>query len=193
MTGAPEVKSWQEMRDWQIGLLERGSGATLAEWTERIREQAPGSEQELRDWLSGQGVQGYAQMLLVHETFGYPEFLLQSADELIDAQYEDRPGLRPVLDAVLLRAAELGEVTVQVRKTFVALVGPRRTFARVRPTTRTRLDVGLRIPSAEPDGRLLTAKGLGDGMDVRVPLTTVEEVDEPFAGLLRRAYDANAL
>ncbi|RFU85080.1 hypothetical protein DY218_19365 [Streptomyces triticagri] len=191
MATKPEVRSWQDMRDWQIGLLERNTGRTLASWTEAVRAQAPADEQQLRAWLENEGVRGYAQQLLVHETFGYPAFLLQSADALIDAQYADRPGLRPVLDAVLLRAAALPQVTVQARKTFVALVGPRRTFARVRPTTRTRVDVGLRLPDAVPGGRLLDAKGLGDGMDVRIAFSTADEVDDGFAGLLQRAYDAN--
>ena len=191
MPSEPEVKSWQEMRDWQVGLLERNSGRTLASWTRSIKERAPADEQQLRSWLEDEGVRGYAQQLLVHETFGYPEFLMQSADDLIDAQYADRPGLRPVLDAVLLQAAPLERVTLQVRKTFVALVGPRRTFARVRPTTRTRVDVGLRLPHAAPGGRLLSAKGLGDGMDVRIALSAVEAVDDEFAELLRRTYDAN--
>ncbi|MEU8620721.1 DUF5655 domain-containing protein [Streptomyces sp. NPDC048623] len=192
MARTPEVRSWQEMRTWQIGLLERATGQSLEAWTERVREQGPGTERALRDWLDGQGVRGYAQLLLVHETFGYPAFLLQSADDLIAGQYADRRALRPVLDAVLLRAAELPEVTVQTRKTFVALVGPRRTFARVRPTTRTRVDVGLRLPGVEPGGRLLVAKGLGDEMAVRVPLAGIGEVDDEFAGLLLRAYDANS-
>ncbi|RII08060.1 hypothetical protein DSC45_33815 [Streptomyces sp. YIM 130001] len=191
MAAKPEVKSWQEMRDWQVGLLERNTGRTLASWTRSVEERAPADEQQLRAWLEGEGVRGYAQQLLVHETFGYPDFLRQSADDLIDAQYADRPGLRPVLDAVLLHAAPLAQVTLQVRKTFVALVGPRRTFARARPTTRTRVDVGLRLPDAAPGGRLLSAKGLGDGMDVRVALSAVDEVDDEFAVLLRRTYAAN--
>lgn len=191
MAEKPKVRSWQEMRERQIGLLERSTGESLATWAERIRERSPDSEQELRDWLDEQGVRGYAQLLLVHETFGYPDFLRRSADELIDAQYADRPALRPVLDAVLLRAAELPEVTVQVRKTFVALVGPRRTFCRVRPTTRTRVDAGLRLPDAKPGGRLLPAKGMGDEMAVRIALTKVEDVDTEFTTLLHHAYNAN--
>ncbi|MER6128521.1 hypothetical protein ABT173_39355 [Streptomyces sp. NPDC001795] len=83
-------------------------------------------------------------------------------------------------------------MTVQARKTFVALVGPRRTFARVRPTTRTHVDVGLRLPGEAPGGRLLTAKGLGDEMELRVALAEVGDVDDAFAAVLRRAYDTNA-
>lgn len=187
---SPRVKSWEQMREWQIGLLER-TGSGLAEWNDRIRQHEFATEDDLRAWLKDNGVTGYAQMLLVHETFGYPEFLTKSADELIAAQYADRPALRPILDAILSRLTEVGEVTVQARKTFVALVAPRRTFARVMPTTRTRVDVSLRLPDGQPGGRLLAARAREEET-VRIPLTAPEEVDAEVIGLLRDAYRANA-
>jgi hypothetical protein len=82
-----------------VGLLER-SGADLPTWQARIAERKPADERELRTYLEDQGLRGYAQMLLVFETFGYPEFFTKSADDLIAAQYEDRAHLRPALDAV---------------------------------------------------------------------------------------------
>ena len=39
------------------------------------------------------------------ERFGYPDFFLSSADELIDGQYADRPQLRPIFDALIEAAA----------------------------------------------------------------------------------------
>ena len=83
------------------------------------------------------------------------------ADEPIDAQYADRPQLRPVLDAVLAALPALGQVTVQARKTLVSLVGPRRTFAVVQATTKNRVDLGLRLDNHEPGGRLLVARDIG--------------------------------
>jgi len=78
--------------------------------------------------LSAEGVTGYAQALLVWETFGYPGFLVADAEELIDRQYADRRQLRPVFDAVLAALPALpGPVTVQARGTLVSLVSPRRT------------------------------------------------------------------
>jgi hypothetical protein len=131
-------------------------------------------------------------MLLVMERFGYPEFMLASADELIDGQYADRPQLRPILDEILLRAADVGEVDVQARKTWVTLMTPKRSFALVRATTRDRVDVGLRLPDAMPGGRLLAAPGLGnDYVNVRLALRTVDEVDDAFVDFLRLAYEAN--
>jgi hypothetical protein len=65
------------------------------------------------------------------------EFLTAEADELIAGQYSDRPQLRPILDAVLATLPALGPLTVQARGTIVSLVTPRRTFAVVKPTTKS--------------------------------------------------------
>jgi hypothetical protein len=128
----------------------------------------------------------------VMERFGYPEFLTATADELVDAQYADRPQLRPVLDAVLAAASGVGEGHVQVRKGYVSLVGPRRTYAVVQASTRTRVDLGLRLPDREPAGRLLPARSIGNGAcTVRLALTTVSDVDDEVVALLAEAHAAN--
>lgn len=117
--------------------------------------------------------------------------LTAEADDLIAGQYRDRPRLRPVLDAVLAALPALGPVTVQARGTIVSLVTPRRTFAVVKATTKSRVDLGLRLDSTQPGGRLLPARDLG-AATVRIPLTAPDEVDDEVLGWLRRAYDENA-
>jgi hypothetical protein len=112
-------------------------------------------------------------------------------DELIDAQYADRPRLRPVLDAVLAALPALGQVTVQARKTMVSLVGPRRTFAVVQATTKNRVDLGLRLDNHKPGGRLLAARDIG-AANLRIPLTGPGDFDKEALGWLRRAYEENA-
>jgi len=127
------------------------------------------------------------------ERFGYPDFLLASADELLDGQYTDREGLRPILERVLAAGAGLGELHVQIRKTYVALVSGRRTFAVVKPTTRTRVDLGLRLDGQGPAGRLEAAKRLGnDTINVRIGLEAPGDVDDEVLDWLARAYAANA-
>ncbi|MQA88601.1 MAG: hypothetical protein GEV03_29325 [Streptosporangiales bacterium] len=180
------------MVEWSAGLLERRTGAGVAEWNRRVRDTGIGNEQELRAWLAERDVTGYAQMVLVMERFGYPDFLLATADELVDGQYADRPGLRPILDRVLAVAADVGEVQVQARKTYVTLATPRRQFALVKPTTKRRVDLGLRLEGQQPGGRLESGKLLGsDVMTVRIPLQTVDDVDDEVVDWLRRGYAAN--
>jgi hypothetical protein len=180
------------MRTWAAELLERKTGAGVEAWNRRIADLAPADEAELTVWLEGQGVTGYARWLLVRERFGYPEFLLASADELIEAQYSDRPQLRPILEAVLATAQSLGPVTVQARKTYVSLVTTRRTFAVVKATTLKRVDLGLRLDGQPPEGRLLVAKGLGnDTISLRIALAGPSDLDEEALCWLQRAYRAN--
>src|SRR2546422_9215353 len=92
------------------------------------------------------------------ERFGYPDFLLATADELIDGQYADRAQLRPIFDALIDAAAGLGPGTIQARKTYFSLVSPRRTFSRLPATTKKRLDLGLRVGRRKPKGRLQPSK-----------------------------------
>ena len=108
---------------------------------------------------------------------------------LVAKQYADRPGLRPILDAVLAAAAALGPATVEARVTVVSLVSPRRTFASIKATTKTRVDLGLRLENVTPEGRLQAARDLSSGtINVRIALAGPGEVDEEVTGWLRRAY-----
>jgi hypothetical protein len=174
-----------------IRVLEKQTGEGLDVWTRRISRQPAADEKSLRAWLAGQGVKGYAQSLLVMERFGYPDFLLATAGELIDQQYADRRNLRPIYDAVVEAASAVGEVAIQARKTYVSLVSPVRTFARVQPTTRKRVDLGLRIEGVPPAGRLQPSK-IHETMRLQISLTGPAQVDSEVESWLRRAYAENS-
>src|SRR5512133_2403277 len=146
------MRDWKEMRLMYARLLQERTGEDVDAWNQRIAREQLADEQQLRAWLTEQGVTGYAQSLLVMERFGYPAFFLASADELIEGQYADRPQLRPLFAALIDAAAGLGEVVIQTRKTSVSLVTPRRTFARIQPTTKHRVDVRLRLEKQQPGG-----------------------------------------
>ena len=189
-TGAP--LTWREMHDRTVRMLVERTGEDVEAWNRRVAEHDPPDEAALRAWLKTQGVTGYPQGLLVMERFGYPDFLLASADELIDGQYRDRPALRPILEAVVAAARTLGPVTVQARKTYVSLVGPRRTFAVVRPTTRQRVDLGLRIDGQAPEGRLQDGSRLANAaINLRIGLASPDDLDDQALGALGRAYQSN--
>ncbi|HEX2028056.1 MAG TPA: DUF5655 domain-containing protein [Nitriliruptorales bacterium] len=190
MSARPQAQDWTGMIDQSARLLQEQTGLGLSEWNERVRDSDITDEGNLEAWLVDRGITGYPLMILVMERFGYPDFMLASADDLIDGQYRDRPHLRPILDTVIEVATSVGDVTVQARKGYVSLVTPRRTFSMVRASTRQRVDLGLKLPGAQPVGRLLTAKGLPHG-NVRIALTDPAEVDDEVVRLLERSYAAN--
>ncbi|CAN5627257.1 hypothetical protein BH24ACT14_BH24ACT14_17750 [soil metagenome] len=188
-----QMRDWSGMQADSVRLLEQRTGQSLADWNRRIGETGIDSEPELRTWLAERGVTGYGQMILVMERFGYPDHFTSSADELVEGQYADRPVLRPILDRILVAAAGLDEVHVQARKTYVSLVSDRRQFAVVKPTTRDRVDLGLRLDGRQPEGRLQPARGLAnDTINVRVGLRGVDEVDDEVVTWLQAAYLHNS-
>jgi hypothetical protein len=186
-----DVRDWKgDMLAMADRLLKERTGEDFDTWKRRMETEKFDNEQELRAWLTSQGVTGYGQMLLVMERFGYPDFMVASADELIEAQYADCPQLRPILDAILTAAASLGSFTIQARKTFVALVTTRRTFARIQPTTKKRVDLALRIDGVEPGGRLQQSK-TQNSTPLLITLTSPDEVDDEVIDWLRKAYEGS--
>jgi len=186
-----EIRDWSGMQQMSARLLKERTGQDVETWNQRIKAQGFKDERQLRTWLTKEGVTGYAASLLVMERFGYPDFLLATADELIDGQYADRPQLRPIFEAIIDAAAGLGQVTVQARKTYVSLLSPRRTFARLQPTTKARLDLGLRLERQMPGGRLQKSK-IHETMPLQISLTTVDEVDDEVLEWLQKAYDESS-
>jgi hypothetical protein len=187
-----EVTAWARMRSWSQDLLVRRTGEGVEEWNRRVAGSGASTEAELRAWLAARDVTGYAQLLLVMERFGYPDFLTAEASELVDGQYADRPALRPVYERVVTLAAALDDVEVGARKTFVVLSTPRRKFAVIKAATKTRVDLGLRLDGVAPSGRLETAKPLrDDAMTVRIPLRSPDEVDDEVGQWLIRARDGS--
>ena len=173
-----------------VRILEKQTSEGLDTWNQRIRKASFVDERGLRTWLSEQGVKGYAQSLLVMERFGYPDFMLATADELIEKQYADRRHLRPVYNAIIMAAERCGELVIQARKTYVSLVAPRRTFARVQPA-KTRVDLGLRLENCDAGGRLEPSR-IHHTMSVQIALTAPHEVDAEVQRWLELAYIENS-
>jgi hypothetical protein len=176
------------MKDMSARLLKERTGEGVDEWNRRIKRERLDDEEALRVWLTKQGVTGYAQSFLVMERFGYPDFLLATADELIEGQYADRPQLRPIFDAIIDAASGLGNVTIQARKTYVSLVSARRTFARIQPTTKSRLDLALRLEGRKAVGRLRVSR-IHETTPLQIELSRRADVDSEVLRWLRRAYD----
>lgn len=187
------ARTWQTMVDNNHALLLRKSGHDAGWWAELARAAGLRNDAELRDWMRDKhGITGYARYAVSWEMFGYPEFMLRDADELIDAQYAGHPALRPIADAFLAWAAETEGVEIQLRKGYVSLHSPRRKFAQVTRANNTSVDVTLRL-DAPPAGRLTAVNvRAGDFFDRKVRLTSVEEVDDDVLDLLAKALHQNS-
>ncbi|MDR6416490.1 DUF5655 domain-containing protein [Pseudarthrobacter sulfonivorans] len=196
MPNTPEpqktAKTWKTMVDSNQALLVRKTGQDVAFWADRARNGGIKNDAELRAWMRDEhGVTGYAQYAVSWELFGYPDFMLRDADELIDGQYANHPELRPIADSLLAWASATEGVEIQMRKGYVSLHSPRRKFAQVTRTTNTAVDVALRL-DAPAEGRVEALKARADDPFVRrVRLTSAEQVDGELLDILALALDQN--
>ena len=184
------TRDWQQNRAMWVRVLEKQTNQKLDCWNQLIRDTPITDENDLRSWLTERGVTGYAQTLLVMERFGYPDFLTATADELIAQQYAGRSHLRAVYDAIINAATGCGEIIIQARKTYVSLVAPRRTFARIKPA-RKQVDLGLRLEQCETVGRIEPSR-IHHTMRIQIALTRPQDVDAEIHYLLAQAYLENS-
>jgi predicted transport protein len=176
-------------------LLER-TGKTLDQWVAYVKKAAPPPGKERRAWLKEQGL-----------TTNYADWIAASAEgkeigldnydpgALVEAMFSGpKAGLLPIYEKLLKLGLSLGkDVTASPGKTMVALYR-KRVFARITPTTRTRIDVQLALEeSTKPTARLKDIQDKSKNrINRQIGITSVAEIDDEVKKLLKRAYELEA-
>ena len=170
--------------------LEAKTGKTLAAWMKITRASGLEKHGQILKLLKDEhGVtHGFAN-LLAHETLssGTP---LEA--ELVEAQYAGKKAdLRPIYEALIAMISQFGkDVDVSPKKTYVSL-RRNKQFALIKPSTATRVDIGLNL-KGEPVGGRLEASGSFNSMcSHRVRVTSKSEVNAELRRWLKQAYSAS--
>ena len=184
-----------------IRALEKRSGISLDQWVERARE-GPEPEGARRQWLKEvHGLGTNFAWWITERTYGRgeddtdEEAYLRKAPEYVDSMYSGaKAGLKPIHDQIIGMALELGDdVKVCPCQTIVPLYR-NHVFAQIKPSTNKRIDLGFSLRGVEPSGRLLSTGGeaKGDRITHRIPLTSLDEIDDEVRRRLKAAYDKDA-
>jgi predicted transport protein len=178
-----------EMRDAILRRVPEKTGNTVEYWVELV--QHPGLEKHMQkiELLKSRGVGHSTASVLVQLAEG-DVFEDAAESELLRLQYSgDKAPLLGIYEVLRAAATSMGDdVKIEARKGYVAF-SRRRQFAVVRPSTKARVDLGLRLAEVNPWGRLVEARNLGSGMiDRKVELTAPGEIDAEVLARLRQAY-----
>lgn len=121
-----------------------------------------------------------------------PNEYLESAERDVEAMYSGgKAKLRPLYDALLKLGLKIGrEAKACPCKTIVPLYR-KHVFAQIKPTTQTRIDMGFALGDMKPTGRLIDTGGFAkkDRITHRIPITSLEDIDNEVKHWLRVAYD----
>jgi hypothetical protein len=166
---------------------------------ELVQESGPATEKERRQWLKEEHGLGTNAAWWIAERAdgkgmedGDPDTYLQAAEEYVAAMFAGpKAGLRPIYDKILKMGLQLGnDVKICPCKTIVPLYR-RHVFAQIKPTTRTRIDLGFALGNRKAGGRLIDTGGFAkkDRITHRIPITSRAEIDDEVKRYLRSAYD----
>lgn len=168
------------------------TGRTLDEWVAWVEATDVDrlDQNAVRRRLKAEGVGQNSQWAIADTVARRAGWTRPSVAEYTALQYVGKKAaLRPIFDAVEAVVLGLGDdVTAEGRGGYTPFVRGRQ-FCAVAATT-TRVDLGLRYIAPPDSPRLVPAKGPGQSTH-KVVLTTVDDVDEEVAELLRAAYLQN--
>ena len=113
----------------------------------------------------------------------------KALDDLVTTQYQGKENLLPIYEKLIAGVDAFGEdVKVTPKKTEVSL--DRKTkFGVIKPATKTRIDLGLKIKGKPTTDRLENSGPFRTMCTHRVQLTNVNQIDSELLEWLKEAYE----
>jgi hypothetical protein len=182
-----------------IGELKQKTGRSLDEWLKYIKKSGPKDEKERRAWLKEEhGLGTNTAWWLAEraegkgEESGDPDMYLAAAERDVEKMFSGgKAGLRPLYDALLKLGLKTGKEAKACPCQTIVPLYRNHVFAQIKPTTQTRIDMGFALGDMPPMGRLIDTGGFAkkDRITHRIPITSMDDIDDEVKHWLKVAYD----
>ena len=123
-----------------------------------------------------------------------PETYLEAAPGMVDAMFAGKASLRPIYDALLTLCLAVGKgVTASPGKTIVPIYR-HHVIAQIKPTTKTRIDLGLALGNMKTPKRLVDTGGFEkkDRITRRIEVKSLADIDADLEQWLKKAYELDS-
>ena len=169
-----------------IDNMPEKTGKPLEEWLGILKQKSFDKHSEAVKYLKQEhGVtHGFANTIVLLSKSDN-----DAPDDLVEMQYKGKESLRPMYDKLIDKITKLGkDVKVVPKKGSVSLVR-RIQFALIKPATKTRIDLGLKLKGKPTEGRLEDSGPFGTMCTHRVQLTSPDQIDDELMAWIKEAYD----
>lgn len=110
------------------------------------------------------------------------------ADLLAD-QYIGKESLKPIYQKLITIIGKFGDdITISPKKTSVSLIR-KNQFVLIKPATKSRIDLGLKLKGVDAQGRLEDSGPFGAMCTHRIQLRTLNDIDDEVTNWLSQAYE----
>jgi hypothetical protein len=182
--------------------MKKKTGRSMEEWLQLAKEKGPADEKQRREWLKKEYGLGtnYAAWIAARSAgkgsdAETPEQYMQHAHDYVEKMFSGpKEHLRPIYHEILKFARTMGpDIRVSPCSTIVPIYR-KHVVAQVKPTTRTRMDLGLALKNAKVPKRLINTGGFEkkDRITHRIELTSVSDFDAEAKKWLKVAYEGDA-
>ncbi len=180
--------------DGVIDNMKERTGRDLDEWVAVVLESGIGplDQRAVRRWLRDEhGVLQNSQWAIADAAARAEGWSQPTVSEYVAMQYAGpKAHLRPIYDALEQMILDIGDnVNAEARANYIPFVHGRQ-FVLISPSTRTRVDLGLRFRLEPEHGRLIPVKNLGQSTH-RIALESLDDVSDDLIPLILLAWEQN--
>jgi uncharacterized protein DUF5655/uncharacterized protein DUF4287 len=209
MPKAATFKTWKydvhpsvRMVESVINEMQQKTGRSLEQWVGLVNKKGPKDNKERLAWLKSEHGLGtnYASWIAGRsagksEEFETADEYLSHAQDYVDQMYAGpKEHLREIYDEILTFARTLGkDIRVSPCRTIVPIYR-NHVFAQIKPTTRTRIDLGLALKDTKTPKRVINTGGFEkkDRISHRIEIAISEDFEHEARRWMKIAYDLDA-
>ena len=171
------------------GLLEK-TGKPLAHWIKLVRKEKFEKHGQIMKFLKSD--HGF--------THGFANFVAHKAresdavshdpDEIVNNQYsKGKEHFKPIYDKLKTEISKFGNDIEFIPKKASVSVKRKYQFVLIQPSTKTRMDLGLKLKGKDTGDRLEGSGPFGAMCTHRVQVTDISDVDAELLGWIKEAYE----
>ena len=189
------------MQKW-LAELKQKTGRSLDAWLRFVKKNGPKDEKSRREWPKqehGLGTNTAWWIAERAEGKGFegddPDKYLEAAEGYVEEMFADgKAPLRPIYDELLKIGLKVGKEAKACPCQTIVPLYRNHVFAQIKPTTRMRIDLGFALGDMKPKRRLIDTGGFAkkDRITHRIPITSLDDIDNEVKQWLKVAYDRDA-
>jgi hypothetical protein len=169
-----------------INNMPEKTGKSLEEWKAILQTKAFPKHGAAMKFLKGEhGItHGFANMIiqLARENKEQPS-------DLVVNQYKGKESLIPIYESIIKVIDTFGnDVIITPKKTSVSIIR-KKQFVLIKPATKTRIDLGLKLKDVPTTDRLQNSGPFGSMCTHRVQLNSSDEIDNELIAWMKEAYE----
>lgn len=165
------------------------TGKELEDWYKILEKTGLAKHREMLNLLKDEYGLSYGYANLISLKFRKSDAASQDDGDLVEAQYKGKEDLIPNYKALDAFLRDLGsDVKVVPKKAAVSYIR-KHQFALVKPATKTRIDLGIKIKGQEPEGILEESGPFGTMCTHRIRINAGSELNQEIKKWIEQAYN----